>query len=129
MPISAADLENWADTYIACQLDPTKLEEGNPLFWAAERLMIPETLEDAEECWACILRVLEKKPPEEVLEILSAGPLEDLIHGHGPQFIDRIEFEAKHDPDFRRLLAGVWESSTEEVWARVDKAVGSRNAV
>ena len=130
MPISNADLETWANSYIDAELDPNLLrDEDHPLFWAVERFMIPESPETAEECWACILRVLEKRPPEKVLGALAAGPLEDLSHHHGPQFIDRIEFEAQHDPDFRRLLGGVWESSTEEVWARVDKAVGSRNAV
>jgi hypothetical protein len=88
--------------------------------------MIPVLPEQAERCWACILRVLEKSSDENVLGALAAGALEDLIHHHGPLFIDRIEFEAKHDPQFRALLGGVWESSTADVWARVQRAMVHR---
>ena len=78
--------------------------------------------EDPDACWQAILTILGRQPPERVLGILAAGPLEDLIQYHGPDFIERIESEACKNPAFKQLLGGVWKSSTEEVWARVQKA-------
>ena len=54
--------------------------------------------------------------------MLAAGPLEDLIHSHGPEFIEKIEEEARVNREFKLLLRGVWESSTEEIWNRVLRA-------
>ncbi|MGT2431445.1 DUF6869 domain-containing protein [Cupriavidus basilensis] len=54
-----------------------------------------------------------------MLGALAAGELEDLIEYHGPAFIGRIERQAGRDPRFRRLLCGVWRSSTPQVWARI----------
>jgi hypothetical protein len=59
-----------------------------------------------------------------VLGVLAAGALEDLIQFHGPNFIGHIEAESRRNPAFRRLLGGVWRSSTPEVWARVQRARG-----
>jgi hypothetical protein len=56
---------------------------------------------------------------EEVLGVLAAGPLEDLIHDKGDDFIERIELLARRDPAFRLLLRGVWESGSPAVWERV----------
>ncbi len=53
--------------------------------------------------------------------MLAAGPLEDLIEYHGPDFIGRIEDEARRSAIFRELLGEVWESSTPEVWGRIEK--------
>ena len=129
MSLSEADFESWAEAYIACNLDPTHLRDGHPLFWSIERFMTPELPEQAEECWKCILLVLSKRPPDEVLGVLAAGPLEDLIDDHGPRFIDRIETAAWQDPAFRSLLNGVWESSTPDIWARVERAMNRDGAV
>lgn len=115
-------IEGWADAYINAQLDPGLLRGDHPLWWAVEDLMLPQEPEHAEDCWRVILRVLAQEPPEKVLGILAAGPLEDLIERHGALFIDRIEEEAKIDPAFRELLRGVWESGQHEIWARVQRA-------
>lgn len=57
-----------------------------------------------------------------MIGILAAGPLEDLIHAWGPAFIDRIEVQAHRDLAFRHLLGGVWRSSSEEIWKRIEVA-------
>jgi len=59
-----------------------------------------------------------------VIGNLAAGTLEDLIHGHGPEFIERIELEVRRNPSFGHLLRGVLESSTPEISFRVRKARG-----
>ncbi|MBV6836809.1 hypothetical protein KWH01_05840 [Xanthomonas campestris pv. merremiae] len=79
----------------------------------------------SEESWATILAILAKNPPDSVIGVLAAGPLEDLIQDSGLHYIDRIELEARRNPAFRQLLGGVWRSGTPEVWARVEAARGA----
>jgi len=125
MAMSRQEIEVWAAAYIQAQQDPTLLKKGNSLWWAVEKFMSP--LPDgtsSEDCWVTILEVLSRKPPDSVLGVLAAGPLEDLIDYYGPEFIERIETEARRNASFRHLLGGVWESSTPDVWARVQKAQG-----
>jgi hypothetical protein len=38
-----------------------------------------------------ILEILSRRPPEKILARLAAGPLEDLIHYHGPEIIAEME--------------------------------------
>jgi len=59
-----------------------------------------------------------------VIGKLAAGTLEDLILGHGPEFIGRIELEVRRNPSFGHSLRGVLESSTPENSFRVRKARG-----
>ncbi len=120
MPMNDADLEAWALAYIEGVQDPTRFKDDHPLWWAIERLHDSST--DPEDIWLVILRVLAKSPPEEVLGVVAAGPLEDLIHYKGDDFIDRIELLARRDPAFRLLLRGVWESGSPAVWDRVERA-------
>jgi hypothetical protein len=84
------NIEEWASAYIAFQQDGRSSNENHPLWWAAERFMQDP---GAEDCWSAILAVLAKNPPDSVIGMLAAGPLEDLIHQAGPQYIDRIELE------------------------------------
>jgi hypothetical protein len=55
---------------------------------------------------------------------LAAGPLEDLIHYHGPEIIAEMEVRSRCNPEFRHLLGGVWESGTPEIWTRIQKVQG-----
>lgn len=120
MSITDAELDTWAVAYIEGVQDPTRFKEGHPLWWALERFMDSDT--DAEDIWLAVLHILARSPPDEVLAVLAAGPLEDLVHENGDAFIDRIELRARQDPAFRQLLNGVWESGTPEVWLRVEQA-------
>jgi hypothetical protein len=76
--------------------------------------------DDPEHGWPMILEILRRDDGVAILEVLSAGPLEDLLAKHGPAFIDRVEAEARRNPVFARLLGGVWKNQmTDEIWARV----------
>jgi hypothetical protein len=119
VPMNDADLEAWAVAYIEGVQDPTRFKEGHPAWWAIERFMDSTT--DSEDIWLAILHILAKSPPDEVLAVLAAGPLEDLIHYKGDDFIDRIELHARRDRAFHQLLNGVWKSGSDEVWARVER--------
>ena len=119
------ELDRWVNAYIAYQDDPNWNREDHPLFWATEWFMLIPDGPTAEECWLGILEVLRRKPSERVLGMLAAGALEDLIESYGPQFVDRIEIQARTDPAFKQLLLGVWEASTPAVWERVEAARGA----
>jgi hypothetical protein len=120
MPMTDADLDAWSVAYIEGVQDPVRFNETHPNWWAVERFMNSET--NGDDIWRAILNILARSPPDEVLAVLAAGPLEDLIHYRGDAFIDRIERHARQDPAFRKLLGGVWQSGSEEVWARVERA-------
>ncbi|MDB5762941.1 MAG: hypothetical protein JWQ21_1936 [Herminiimonas sp.] len=113
------DFEKWIAAYIEVQESVDEFDEKHPLFWAIIRFW---DLNDEHPglCWKAILEIVDRKPSLKVIGMLAAGPLEDLIHHHGHEYIDRIESEAKNNPDFKRLLDGVWESSTPEIWSRVE---------
>jgi hypothetical protein len=78
--------------------------------------------DDPEVAWPAILQILEQELTEEQIAVLAAGPLEDLLALHGPEFIDRAESEAARNPRFNHLLGGVWRSRMlQEIWERVEK--------
>lgn len=55
--------------------------------------------------------------------LLAAGPLEDLLAENGEAVIATAEALSKTDPEFRKLLSGVWQNSmSDELYARVQKA-------
>ena len=88
-------------------------------FWAATRASeLSRT--DPKAALDFILEVKHRDPLQRVLANLAAGPLEDLLVYQGPAVIDRVEALAAGDPDFRRLLAGVWRNQMrEDVWERI----------
>lgn len=118
------EIEGWATAYIEVVQLPISNQDKSPLWWAIERFILPEHLQEAEDAWEAILEVLKRQPPAEVIGMLAAGPLEDLINDWGPTFIDRIETEARKNPAFHHLLGGVWKSSTPEVWQRIESIRG-----
>lgn len=124
--MTEAELTAFAESWIAFMKAPENSEEYKALFWVFDReydLMN----EEPEEIWRFILKVLSLNNSIETQEVLSAGPLEDLLAKHGGAMIDRVEKEAKSNPLFAKLLGGVWQNSmTDEVWERV-QAVWNRS--
>jgi len=120
------EIDAWAAAYIEAQSVP-HLKGDHPLWWAVEQFMFItlDTTVSPQDCRVAILEILSRNPPKEVIEVLAAGPLEDLIAHHGSDFIERIEIEARRNPAFRQLLGGVWQNRTPpEIWARVQKVQG-----
>jgi len=62
--------------------------------------------DEPEEAWPIILEILRRNQSFEILETLSAGPVEDFLARHGEAFIARVEHEAKFDENFARLAQG-----------------------
>jgi hypothetical protein len=76
--------------------------------------------EHPEHAWQCILATLADARAKPYLGILAAGPVEDLLSHHGSAFIERVENEARRNPNFAWLLGGVWRfQMTKEIWTRV----------
>lgn len=116
-------LDAWRQFYAKQLPPPAEHNCDLPEFWAVMELDDLAT-HMPERAWPLILELVKDPLPDNAFGALAAGPLEDLIEYHGPAFIDRIETEARRDPNFRRLLGGVWESSTPQVWERVEKVRG-----
>ena len=90
-------------------------EDGNPA-------LCDIVHDDLEVAWPAILEILQRASTEDQVAVLAAGPLEDLLAFHGPEFIDRVECEAARNPRFRQLLGGVWQNRILlEIWERVQK--------
>src|SRR5690348_1360229 len=80
-------------------------------------------------CLDAILEVLSRIPcdPGDLhFQVLAAGPLEDLLVDHGPDFVDEVEELARRNPSFRLLLNGVWTSGVEA--SVVEQLAKYRNA-
>ncbi|MGH6735440.1 MAG: DUF6869 domain-containing protein [Methyloceanibacter sp.] len=69
--------------------------------------------------------ILEIEDNPNMLGLLAAGMLEDLIPEQDGPVIDAVVTEAERNPRFRRLLGGVWfYSMSPEVTERLEKARG-----
>jgi hypothetical protein len=80
-----------------------------------------------EILWAMILAIHSRDQSIHIQQVLSAGPLENLLALHGENFIDCVESEARTDPSFARLLGGVWKNRMSEgVWQRVQAVCDRR---
>lgn len=114
-----AELASLAEAWIAYWNAPEDSPERDALWWAVDR-EYDLTLEDPEQLWNLILEVLRRDSAVHIQEVLSAGPLENLLATHGASVIGKIESEARANPLFARLLGGVWKNKmTDETWARV----------
>ena len=119
-----SSIGEWADAYIRVYDQDASLDESHPDYLAAYEFLVELVGPVAEECWEGILAVVERQPSEKVLGMLSAGPMEDLIHYSGDEFIERVEERSRRGAIFRQMLHGVWESGSRDVWARVEAARG-----
>lgn len=83
--------------------------------------------ENPELLWKLILEIHSRDKDASSVEVLSAGPMEDLLSMHGAKFIEKVEKQAKQDRSFAFLLGGVWKSDiNEEIWKRIQN-VWDRN--
>ena len=122
--MSAVD-QHLLQAWLAFQrADQGSVEHGQ-LFWSFEKVS-DLCSEEPDKAWAFILAAWAADQSQEIAEILSAGPLEDLLAEHGHYVIERIEAQARADSSFAFLLGGVWQNPmSEDIWARV-KAVWDR---
>jgi hypothetical protein len=93
--------------------------------WASDRMY--SILENIPElAWSLIVEMLDRARSDDALGFVAASPLEDLLSGDGPEFIDRVEKRATESPQFRRALGMLRRlGMTDDVWQRVQKAAGT----
>jgi hypothetical protein len=78
-----------------------------------------------ERAWPILLRLIELAPSDTAVDVIAAGPLENLLCLHGEAFIERVEKQAKADSRFRFALGGVWRNVIPEpIWRRVNRITG-----
>lgn len=123
--MSVDKMEQWADSYIEFQKKEVMPSSNSDEWWPVRKFY--DMNEDHPElCWHVILLILDKTDNENVLDMLAVGPLEDLIDSHGETFIDKIEAEASQNIKFLNALSKVWQSSTPDVWRRIQVILSSK---
>jgi hypothetical protein len=72
------------------------------------------------QAWRLVLAILELDSSPAIQEVLSAGPLENLLAKHGEVLIEVVEERARTSAVFASLLGGVWQNSmSDAIWSRV----------
>lgn len=100
--------------------------DDKELFWTYD-LVWEGAADNPNATFDFILAVLCTRPEPNILAVLAAGPLEDVLAKNGPAIIARVEEESRRSPEFRHLLGGVWKNTmSDDIWQRVLKAAPSR---
>ena len=121
MGIDESELDRIVTAWIAAQQATSGSPEYETNWWAVSEVMEWALEGDGDRLWQFILETYKRDPPDEVIAVLAAGPLEDLLAKRGEDFIDRIEELARKDPNFNHVLGGVWRNRiTGEVWQRIE---------
>ena len=111
------------EAYIEFEESPPGSEKRERLFWTFEKFDELNS-EYPDLCWKGLLEIVKRIPSEKIEGVMAAGILEDFIEFNGSEFIDSIETEAGANENLKKLLGGVYECSTPEVWQRVMKVRG-----
>lgn len=111
------------EAYIEFEESPPGSEKRERLFWTFEKFDELNS-ENPDLCWKGLLEITNRIPDSKIEGVMVAGILEDFLESNGTKFIDLIEREAGANEKLRKLLGGVYECSTPEVWERVMKVRG-----
>jgi hypothetical protein len=97
-----------------------------PVFGRATNILSSLIQHRPEDAWERILALISFSEDNEYLDLVGAGPLEDLLCEHGPIFIDRVESQALENASMVQCLSYVWGYSRMEpsVYARVREISG-----
>ena len=114
-----------ADAWIKYFQLPKKKAETSNLFSAFEQLD-DLVREQPEAAWPIIQELWTLDQSDRLLAIIGAGPVEDLLCRHGPDFIGRIEQLAMQDPVVKKMLGAVWGRNrmAEDIWRRLKAVAG-----
>ena len=91
-------------------------------FWAFEGIVTLNFEQRYDELWQFVLLALELTSFDDtqVLAVIAAGPLEDIVRYSAPDFEERIVARIKADPKFRRAMTGVWcREERKDFWDRI----------
>jgi len=110
------------DELVAAWIDfesrPHPLQEDwirDRAWWAIE-VMMDLQQHDPVRALEVAFQIARTSETSKVLEMLGAGPLEDLL-SEDPTLIDAIAIEAVSSPNLRQALASTWQNSMPDaVW-------------
>jgi hypothetical protein len=112
------ELASLADAWISYRHAPEGSLDREKNSWATDLYNLE--YHDPETLWLLILEIHRRDRSSAVQEVLSAGPIENLLALHGEGFIERVEAEARKDPAFAKVLGGVWKNRmSDAIWARL----------
>jgi hypothetical protein len=97
-------------------------------FWAWDRVHDIVRGTDPQRAYD-LVRELVRTAPDDRLEHVGAGPVEELVMHHSASLIDQIEAEAQLNPRFCEALASIWlvaEDILAPVLARLQAVTGGR---
>jgi hypothetical protein len=103
-----------------CQLEGAAAtgtrEEGA---WSAIQRLIDA---NPTRAWSLLVAVVRGVPAEDTRALVSLGAdaLEDLIRGHGADFIDALETNVRKDRRFAVAASAVWASDAP-IWPRITR--------
>ena len=118
-PVDANLVAGWIALYSSAAGTPEHDEHA----WAFGRVW-DMCEEDPNAAWRFVLAVLASDRSPKVMKTLAAGPLEELLAQHPHAMIELVEAEARTNPDFARLLGGVWQNAMpDDIWRRVQAAM------
>ena len=75
--------------------------------WAVDEL-IDLADDKPEELWELVLEILNQDSSDEIVKLVGAGPLEDLMVNHGEKYIDRVEEQSVKSEVFKAAMKSVW---------------------
>jgi hypothetical protein len=123
-PVGDHELEALADSWIRYQQVALRQPSGvdDQADFAPVMVVSELARRDPQSTIALIRSVLSKTSDEEMLAVLAAGPLEDVLAKHGAEVIQEVERAAHEDHRFRELLFGVWRNAIDAAtWERVER--------
>ena len=113
--MSSRAVQKLAERWIAAQLAYDRTAKRNPPAVDAVINLAWDLPKDRSDfLWRFILEVTKQSDDPDILEMLGASPLEDLIRAHGVQYFDRIDSEAAANPGFKTALGNVWVTEDED---------------
>ena len=118
------DLNSLADTYL--RQHATKSEDD---FWAWEEVNRRVRSNDFDTAWEITMLLLQKAP-DDALDYVAAGPLEDVVDGYGDRALDRVGKLFENEPRLQLALSGIWqfpESPVLRRWQGLMAKYGFRN--
>lgn len=121
----------WHAYHLKCEAANARGErepdENDPDFWATHIMQMLPGDGDPMLMWECAVEIWHTMDRENASRtgLYAASIMEDLIDDFGLALVDRIEAKAKEDPEFRKMLLGVWPPTDESRpdWQRIVKLV------
>jgi hypothetical protein len=103
--------------------------EKERYWWAIEQFM-NWTRHDPQQSWATVVEIWHRvdRSDLDVLSVLGAGEVEDLLCNFGEDCLPVIERFCEVEPEFKTVLRMVWQNSmSEDLWQRVQALRGGPN--